>query len=439
MEHVSQDTTGRQRKFFGLSPNVFWMGVVSFLNDLSSDMIFPFIPIFLTSVLGASLTFVGLVEGAADATASVLKIVSGWLSDRAKKRKPFAVFGYALSAFSKPVLAAATAPWHVFLVRFFDRVGKGTRDAPRDALISFSTDAKTLGRAYGFHRGMDTLGAALGPLAAFAILPLIHQNYRLLFLLSFVASFIAVLVLAVLVREVRSDGSDPSVSIGRPIVTDVVANAPVAPKAVARLGLPFFLFLGVATLASLGKASEAFLILRGREVGVAIALIPILYFVYSITAALFSTPLGVVADRFGKRNTFIVGLLIFCATYAGFAFAESARTVWLLFILYGVYAALTDGVGRAIIAGLVRPEIRATAFGIYSATTGVALLPASLVFGYVSERAGSREAFLYGAGLALVAALIFIAFKRLLDRRASLDETLALLRESRRVSRGGSN
>ena len=429
------------RRIFGLSPNVVWMGVVSFLNDLSSDMIFPFIPIFLTSVLGASLTFVGLVEGVADATASILKIGSGWISDKWQRRKKLVVIGYSLSALAKPFLAAAMVPWHVLGVRFMDRVGKGARDAPRDALLSFSTERHMLGRAFGFHRAMDTLGAALGPLAAFAVLPFIGGNYRMLFLLSFVASFFAVLVLICFVREVRAGdsqgGETVSISIGRPIdidsqsqpqdgrvhldrrlVADIVARPagqPSPPESrgrLAMLGVPFFLFLGVATLASLGKASEAFLILKAREVGIALALLPILYFAFNTSHAILSTPLGALADRVGKRNTYIVGLIVFAAVYTGFAFGATPQSIWFLFIAYGLYASLTEGVGRAIVAGFVAPQVRATAFGIYNAATGLALLPASVVFGYLSQNVGSQVAFSYGAALALVGAFGFVVLRQ---------------------------
>lgn len=401
---------GPKRGFLGLSSNVRWLGVVSFLNDLSSDMIFPFIPIFLTSVLGASLTFVGLVEGTADAAASILKAGSGWLSDRWRRRKPFVVLGYSLSAAAKPLLAIAAAPWHVLAVRFLDRVGKGARDAPRDALISFSSDDKTYGRAFGFHRAMDTAGAALGPLVAFAVLPFIGGNYRTLFLLSFVASFFAVLILAAFVREVRR-GVQP------------ISLEPSAPKSHARpfrsLGAPFYLFLAVATVAALGRASEAFLILKARDVGVALAFIPIIYFVFNITFALLSTPLGILADRVGKRNTFSVGLLLFAVVYLGFAFGATASSVWFLFVAYGLYAALTEGVGRAVVADLVAPGVRASAFGVYNAATGAALLPASLVFGFVSQRFGSPVAFTYGAGLALAAAFGFMILRRMAMRSSS--------------------
>lgn len=405
----------KRTKFFGLSRNVISMGAVSFLNDLSSDMIFPFIPIFLTSVLGATAAFVGVVEGIADATASVLKIISGRLSDKWKSRKPFAVFGYGLSAVSKPLLALATAPWHVLGVRFLDRVGKGVRDAPRDALISFSTERKDAGRAFGFHRGADTLGAALGPLIAFLILPFIHNDLRILFLLSFVASFFAVIILQVFVREVRNDENQELriMNQGDDTVPSLVSTrenkfGTDGKFSISGLGLPFLIFLIAATILSLGKASEAFLLLRAQNLGIALALLPIIYFVYNATFALFSAPAGILADRIGKRNTFMIGMLIFSGTYFLFARAGSASALWILFAVYGFYSALTDGVGRAIVADLVEEKVRATAYGIYNAFTGIAALPASLIFGLVWTRFGPAFSFYYGAAFGLLAFGVFL-------------------------------
>src|SRR3989344_2236839 len=347
MLEINQNEVKKPTKFFGLSRNVISMGAVSFLNDLSSDMIFPFIPIFLTSVLGASTAFVGLVEGIADATASILKVVAGRLSDKWGVRKPFTVFGYSLSAIMKPLLAFTTAPWQVLFARFMDRVGKGFRDAPRDALISLSCEKKYLGRAFGFHRGADTFGAALGPLLAFFLLPFIDNNLRTLFLLSFIASFFAVLILQLFVREVKNGG-------------------------------------------------------------VALALLPIIYFVYNITFALFSTPAGILSDKIGRRNTFMVGMLIFSMTYFLFARLHSVSAIWILFAVYGFYSAFTEGIGRAIVADLVEEKLRATAFGIYNAFNGIALLPASLIFGFLWDKFGVATAFNWGAGLALAAFFVFL-------------------------------
>lgn len=405
-ENIKEEVK-KPTKFFGLSRNVILMGLVSFLNDLSSDMIFPFIPIFLTSVLGASASFVGLVEGTADATASVLKIVSGRLSDKWKIRKSFAFFGYGLSAAAKPILAIAAAPWHVLAVRFLDRVGKGTRDAPRDALISLSSEKKYFGRAFGFHRAADTLGAAFGPLLAFLVLPLVNDNLRTLFLLSFVASFFAVLILRIFVREVR-DGVSPSLITETGDSTRTKIEAAPFKFQFKNLGLPFIIFLVCATLFTLGRASEAFLLLKAKEAGLALALLPIIYFVYNITFAVFSAPAGILSDKIGHRNTFMLGMLVFSGTYFLFARTNSLFGVWILFALYGFYAALTEGVGKAIVAGLVEEKMRATAYGIYGAFTGIALFPASLIFGLLWDKFGSPISFYYGASLGLLSFFIFL-------------------------------
>lgn len=406
-------------KFFGLSWNVISMGAVSFLNDLSSDMIFPFIPIFLTATLGASASFVGLVEGIADATASVLKIVSGRLSDKRKIRKPFAVFGYGLSAVAKPILAIAAAPWHVLVVRFLDRVGKGTRDAPRDALISLSSEKKYFGRAFGFHRAADTLGAAFGPLLAFFVLPLINDNLRTLFILSFAASFFAVLILQIFVREVRDGESVSLIAEAGDSARIKTETAPLKFQ-FKNLGLPFIVFLACATIFTLGRGSEAFLLLKARETGLTLALLPIIYFVYNITLAVFSTPVGILSDKIGHRNTFMLGMLVFSGTYLLFAGTNSLSAVWILFALYGFYAALTEGVGKAIVAGLVEEKLRATAYGIYSAFTGIALLPASLIFGLLWDKFGSSVSFYYGAFLGLLSFFIFLFLRLRKETKTTL-------------------
>ncbi|MBI2056571.1 MAG: MFS transporter [Candidatus Sungbacteria bacterium] len=395
---MESDEAKKPTRVFGLSRNVLTMGGVSFLNDLSSDMVFPFIPIFLTSVLGAGATFVGAVEGGADAAASIVKVISGRLSDRWKIRKPLVVAGYSLSAIAKPLLALAVAPWHVLGVRFADRVGKGLREAPRDALISFSAEKKDIGRAFGFHRAADTFGAALGPLVAFLILPFIGNNLRTLFMLSFIASLAAVLVLQIFVREVKN--------------VEEKATKPVLKFKF--LGVPFLIFLVVSAVFSLGKASEAFLLLRAGGVGVTLMYLPLVYMLYTIVFALSSGPAGILSDRIGHRNTFMVGMLIFSTTYFFLASVVTVAGLLMLFAVYGFYSAFTDGVGRAIVADLVGEEYRATAYGMYNAITGIALLPGSLIFGILWDRFGPAMSFYYGASLGIAAFVIFL-FLRMKD------------------------
>jgi MFS family permease len=404
---MDQESVKQPTKFFGLSKNVLGMGAVSFLNDLSSDMIFPFIPIFLTSVLGASAVFVGIVEGIADATASILKIVSGRISDSLRRRKPLVEFGYGLSAVAKPLLAAAAAPWHVLVVRFLDRTGKGIRDAPRDALLSVSSPRDGLGRAFGFHRGADTMGAALGPLIAFAVLPMIHNNLRVLFLFSFVASFLALLILAGFVREVKDGAAPPP---------------PSERFSIRRLGFPFLVFLFVSSIFALSRSSEAFLLLRAEEAGVAIASLPIIYFVSNMSAALAATPVGMLSDVIGHRTTFMIGMFIFSVTSSLFALTDSVSTVWILFAAYGLYQAFTEGVGRAVVADLVEERWRGAAYGVYSACTGIALLPAGIIFGYLWDRYGWNVSFLYSSLLAFLAFFLFVIFRIVFRKRTAQSE-----------------
>lgn len=386
------------KKIFGLNKNIFSMGAVSFLNDVASEMVFPYIPIFLTSVLGASVTFVGLIEGFADATASILKIFAGRLSDKIGKRKSLVVFGYSLSALAKPLLSIAMAPWHVLAVRFVDRVGKGTREAPRDALISSSVSNGDVGRAFGFNRGADRLGATVGLVIAFIVLPLINNNYRLLFLFSFIASAVAVLVLAFFVKEIP-----PRAKKEGEIDIDFSFK---------NLGVPFVVFLISSTIFALATVSEALIILRASGVGVPLYLLPIIYLVFNLVYSLLSVPAGALSDKIGHRNTYMIGMLIFAFAYILFANVTSSVTIWFVFAVYGVYAAFTDGVGRAIVADLVQEDrLRATAYGLYSAFTGLALLPGSLIFGFLWDKFGPEVAFYYGSLLGIVAFVIF-AFLR---------------------------
>ncbi len=383
-----------KKPFLGLPRNVLSMGVVSFLNDLSSDMIYPFIPTFLTSVLGAPVAFVGLVEGIADATAGIMKIISGRLSDKWGFRKPFIVIGYSLSALAKPILAFATIPAHVLGVRFVDRIGKGTRDAPRDALIALSASKENTGRAFGFHRSADTLGAALGPVIAFLVLPILDNDLRALFLLSFVASALAAFIVFIGVREVR---------------TSEVRSA--VPFRLRELGVPFYIFICAATLLALGRASEAFLLLRAQEVGVILMYLPIIYFSYNMVFALASTPAGILSDKIGHRNTYMLGMIVFSLSYFLFAQKLTLVSVWFLFGLYGISSALTEGVGKAVVADLVPEHMRATAFGTYNALIGIAALPAGIIFGSLWDMYGSGAAFGYGASLGVVALLAFALFR----------------------------
>ncbi len=379
--------------FFGLKRNIFVLGLVSFLTDVSSDMIYPLLPIFLTKVIKVNMVFVGLVEAIAESTASILKVVSGWISDRVKKRKVLVFSGYVLSAISKPFFALAQQGWHVMVVRFGDRVGKGIRTSPRDALIADSTDSKHLGKSYGFHRAMDSFGAVIGPLLAFLILPIINNNYRVLFLISFIPVTIAVLLIAFFIREKKRQDIEKENSGGRSF-------------SFRGFNKNFKLFILALVIFTLGNSSDAFLILRAENIGISIALIPILWLFFNIVYTLTSMPGGMLSDKIGRKKVILVGFTVYGLCYLGFASAKESWHIWTLFAIYGIYYGITDGVLRAYVADLVPREVRATAFGIYHTAVGITAFPASLIMGILWQNLGVGIAFTFGATLALVAGLV---------------------------------
>ena len=374
-----------------LNKNVRALGVVSLLNDASSDMLYPLIPLFLTKVLGASIPFVGLIEGVAHSTASIVKLFSGWLSDKLGKRKSLTVIGYGLSMLSKPLLAFATAPWHVLLIRFSDRFGKGIRQAPRDALIAESTPKDILGYAFGFHKMMDTVGATIGPLLALILLPVLDGNLRTLFLLSFVASFFALVTLIIFVKE-------------PPRVPHTPTELPKLSWKILPPRYRFFLVaIGVFAVAN---SSDAFLFLRAADVGVPTMLIPLLYALSNAVFALLATPFGKLADRVSPDIIIRSGFLVFALAYAGFALFATPLTMWLLFPLIGVFSAMTESLQKTINVQITDPRLRGTMLGLMHTITGIGQLPASIIAGLLWGRVGAASSFLFGAGLAIVAALI---------------------------------
>lgn len=365
------------------------LGAVSLLNDASSEMIYPLLPSFLTRTLGAGPIFLGLVEGLAEAAASLVKVASGWLSDRLPRRKPLVVSGYSLSAASRPAMALAGAPWHVLAIRLVDRMGKGARGAPRDALLADATPEDLRGRAYGFHRAMDHLGALIGPLLASAVL-LLRDDLRLVFALAVLPAVAAVVVLGTAVPEDRRPD--------RP----QVAPAPGEPR--GRLGRPFVAYLAVLAVFTLGNSSDTFLLLRAQDAGLALPAIPLLWSFHNLVKSATSTHGGVLSDRLGRKTAILLGWLLYAAAYAGFAWASGPLAVVVFFGVYGLHHALTEGPERALVADLAAGEARGRAFGLYHAVSGGMLLPASLLTGALWQGLGAATALLVGAGLAAVAA-----------------------------------
>jgi len=382
-----------QNLFWGIKKNIFFLGLVSFLTDVSSDMVYPLLPVFLMEVLGSSRLFVGLIEGVAESTASLLKVFSGWFSDRIGKRKPLVISGYSLSSISKPLLALVTSGWQVLLLRFGDRVGKGIRTSPRDALIAESSAESKRGASFGLHRAMDSLGAIVGPLLAFIFLPLLNENYRHLFLLASIPAFFSVFVLFLWVKEAKSRRKEGTVLPGRRSFS---------------FGSKFKLFILVVALFTLGNSSDAFLFLRAKSLGVSLVFIPLLWGLFNLVYTLSSTPAGILSDRIGRRKIILLGFTIYGLSYLGFAFATKSLHIWALFALYGVYYGLADGALRAFVADLVKEEDkRGTAYGFYHGAVGLCALPASLILGYLWQTFSAAYAFSFGAILAILAGIIF--------------------------------
>lgn len=376
-----------------LDKNVFTLGLVSLFTDMSSHMIYPLLPIFLSSVLGVSTAFIGLLEGIAESTANLSGIFSGWFSDKLKKRKLLIFSGYGLSAVGKPFLYLATAGWHVLVVRFIDRFGKGIRTSPRDALIADSVAFEGRGRAFGIQRALDSMGAFLGPLLAFMILPALNNNLRLLFLLSFFPALIAVMIIIFLVKE-----KTPS-----PSCAGFPQKAPLSLK---RFGREFKIFVAILAVFTLGNSSDAFLILRARDLGVTVVLIPILWLVYNFVSSASAAPLGTLSDKIGRKKTTLLGFFVYGIVYLGFAFSKTQGLIWFFMGLYGVYSGLTEGALRAYVADLVEDKsVLATAYGIYNTVVGLCMFPASLIMGILWQQLSPTIAFSFGATLALLSAL----------------------------------
>lgn len=388
----------KENKTGKLSPNVIRLGWVSLLTDISSEMLYPLIPIFLTSVLNAPMAALGLIEGLAESVSNLLKIFSGWWSDRAGRRQPFVIGGYSLSALSKPLMAFAQAVgWPLVLaLRIMDRTGKGLRSSARDALIADFTPEQQRGRAFGLHRAMDSMGAVLGPLIALLFMSRMGDSpeaYRTVFLWAFVPAVLGVFLLFA-VRE-------------KPLVKRYT-------RPVFRWrdrGRDFKVFLFVNLVFAVGNSSDAFLIVRAKELfsgSGAVTSALLAYVLYNLTYSLGSYPAGWLADRIGKRKVYSLGLLIYILVYLGFAFNRSPHLIWGLFAVYGLYTALTDGVGKAYASTLVPEELRATGMGIYHMSNGLATFAASLLAGILWQAFGFQAAFLFGAGTSLLAVLLFV-------------------------------
>ncbi len=397
-----------------LAPTVIALSAVSFLTDVSADMIYPLLPGFLAGTLGVSAAFLGVIEGAAESTAALLKLASGWWSDRLTRRKPLVVAGYALAAAVRPLVALATSGAQVLAIRVADRVGKGIRSSPRDALIADAVDPRDRGRAYGMHRAADNAGAVAGPLIAFALLGAGGLSLRTVFAIAAIPGALAVLVLVLRVRDgaARVQAQPPALAVGR---DEEASDEPPQPAFAPSISPPapfapgFRAVMAAVLVFTLGNSTDAFLLLRATTVGVTVAQLPLLWAMFNGVKALASTPGGALSDRIGRRPVVLAGWMVYAATYAGFAFATEAWQVWALFAAYGVTFGLSEGTEKALVADLTPASRRGAAFGWYNLVIGIGALPASVLFGTLWTTAGPAVAFATGAAFALVAALVLAA------------------------------
>jgi MFS family permease len=379
------------------------VGLTSLFMDISSEMVINILPLFLANVLGVKTNVIGLIEGLAEATASILKLFSGWFSDKMGGRKWIAVVGYGLSAVAKPFFYIANSWGVVAGVRWADRVGKGIRTAPRDALVADSVTKETRGLAFGFHRTMDTAGALIGIVIAVLVVWLAQKNtvalsratFQTVVLISLLPAILAVLSLAMGAKDVPVKGQR------------------AAPKFSLRgMGKPFIIFLVIVSIFTLGNSADAFLVLRAQRLGVSVTGILVMLAMFNLIYSLVSTPAGSLSDRIGRRRLIIGGWLVYAAIYLGFAFAQASWQVWVLYVAYGLYYGMAYGTANALVADLVPEHLRGTAYGTYNATIGILAFPASFIAGLLWEGAGAwpgfgpAAPFLFGGALALLAALL---------------------------------
>jgi MFS family permease len=402
MSDIEEKSTKRPT-VFQLPRNVWAVGLTSFFMDVSSEMVINILPLFLANVLGVQTSIIGLIEGIAEATSSILKLFSGWLSDKIGGRKWLAVAGYGLSAIIKPFFYIASS-WELIAgVRWADRVGKGIRTAPRDALVADSVTPDVRGLAFGFHRAMDTAGAMVGIIIAALVVWLAQKNslsltkptFQTIVLFSLLPAFLAVLSLTVGAKEVA------------------IKNKRALPKfSIQSMGRPFSVFLVIVSIFTLGNSSDAFLVLRAQNLGISVIGILLMLVVFNLIYASISTPAGSLSDRIGRRRLIIGGWLVYAAIYLGFALAQRGWEVWVLYVVYGLYYGMAYGTANALVADLVPEELRGTAYGTYNAVIGILAFPSSLIAGFLWQGVGGwggfgpSAPFVFGGSLALIAALL---------------------------------
>lgn len=378
--------------------NTFFIGFLSFFGGISQDIFVPILPLYLANVLHLDKSFIGLTEGVVTSSASIFKIISGFLTDKLKSRKSIVFVGYFLSFVARPLLALTSSGFIVLALRFIDGVGKGVKDSPKDVLISESTSSQTRGKGFGIVRALDTLGSVAGPLFLFALLYLLKSNdlkYHYIFFITAVPLIFTLGILTIFVREVPFIKSEAKVEKN------------------FKLPIKYFFFLSIVLLFSLGNSSDAFLILRAQNVGVGLLAIPLVYALFNLVYASASIPLGSLSDKIGREKVILLGWLSYALAYLGFGLTNTSYQIWILFAFYGIYYATTEGVAKAFIADLVQSEHRGKAYGIYNASVGLVTLPASFIAGFLWDKINPAAPFLFGAVIATFASVLLFFFTRL--------------------------
>ena len=417
---MSAAVESKEKKFLGVVPNVFFLGLVSLLTDVSSEMIFTLVPLFLSNVLGASTTIIGFVGGFTDAVDAVVRIPSGWISDKLGGRKLLTVLGYGLSTICKPFMYFAGVWGTVLAVRFGDRIGKGIRSSPRDALIADSASASERGRSFGLHRAMDTAGAFLGLALAAVIIYSVEgtsaisinlSTFQRLVIYGTIPAVIGFLILIVLVKEKRKQ-----------IALKPTGASVQASKTSVKFDRRFYIFLVIVAIFTLGNSSDFFLILRAQKLDVPLLQVALMLLLFNATYVATSYPMGVLSDKIGRRKLIIAGWFVYGLTYLGFALATKEWQAWVLFAIYGIYYGMVEGNAKAFIADLVPAEKRGTAYGLFQGIVGVMILPASVIAGWLWSAVSPSSTFYFGGALALLAMLgmlVLIKENRTVDNRMS--------------------
>lgn len=387
-------TKSSDKKILGFNRNIVFTGLTSFLTDTSIKMIYSVMPMFLMSI-GASKTSLSLIEGVAESTASLIKSLSGFWSDKIGKNKPFMLIGYGLSALIVPLYTFVVSPFQVLILRFIERFGKGIRTAPRDSLVAGSVTNGETGRGFGFQKAMDNSGAILGPLGAFGLLLLFPEDYRKIFLIAGIPAILSIFVIIFGIKEAKKDKDS------------------LFKKFHFRdFSKKFYLFLGIVFIFTLGNSTDTLLLVKANEVGVKVTFIPLVYLITNLVSVVLAIPIGTLSDKIGKEKILLFGYMIYAIVYFGFGITSSIEVIVFLFALYGLYSATTDGIQKAFISDSVDSNKQGTGLGIYNALLGIALLPASMIAGVLYDKVNSSVPFYFGAVTSVVSAiLLFIMTK----------------------------